>query len=91
VLGNRRLGAGTPGEIAIGDPVTGSLRIEEGTHSVRAKANVDQKPLKGAIAQVKILLGKPLDDWEKAYGSLPQKNWLKDSSAHGSSLADRAI
>ena len=34
-----------------------------------SKANVNQKPLKGALSQVKILLGKPLDDWEKVYGS----------------------
>jgi hypothetical protein len=27
------------------------------------KANVNQKPLKGALSQIKILLGKPLDDW----------------------------
>ena len=32
-----------------------------------SKAIVDQKPLKGVLSQIKILLGKPLDDWEKVY------------------------
>jgi hypothetical protein len=34
-----------------------------------SKASINQKPLKGALSQIKILLGRPLDDWEKADGS----------------------
>ncbi len=42
------------------------LKASQGDPS---KGNVNQKPLKGALSQVKILLGRPLDDWEKVYGS----------------------
>jgi hypothetical protein len=47
------------------------------------KANLVQKPLKGSLSKIYILLGKPLSDWEKVYGSNYQtalineraKNW----------------